>query len=256
MLPGALMTANFNRAALTVAAVTALNLSATAAEAQTADQYNRAAQAIQICSSGMGAMVPECAKLRGGLGMSVVSPQDAAAAVGQLRGGGIPGIGGLGGLGGAGKAAGIAGLLGSAMNAARNQQQAPAAAPSANPGAIQQAIALCVQNAGGNNAAIQACLQIANAGAAPAYGQQMLPSAQRAQDGAMATYAAGQSYQACVASNPSNWQACLQTMNDNTQAGLLNAGVSPQQLQAAGGHVPPGYAPPAPNPFGALLPKR
>ncbi|MBU2362175.1 MAG: hypothetical protein KKB47_04915, partial [Alphaproteobacteria bacterium] len=129
----------------------------------------------------------------------------------------------------------------------------------ANPGAVQQAIAMCVQNAQGNNAAIQACLQIANTAPqaqAQGYGQQMLPSAQRAQDGAMATYAAGQSYQACVAANPSNWQACLQTMNNNTQTGLLNAGVSPQQLQAAGGYVPPGYAPPPPNPFGGMLPKR
>lgn len=117
---------------------------------------------------------------------------------------------------------------------------------------------MCVQNAGGNATAIQACLQIANAGAPPLQspGQQMLPTAQRAQDSAMATYAAGQSYQACVAANPSNWQACMRTMNNNTQAGLLNAGVSPAQLQAAGGYVPPGFAPPPANPFGALLPRR
>ncbi|TAJ74101.1 MAG: hypothetical protein EPO51_02725 [Phenylobacterium sp.] len=239
-----------------------LALPSAPARAQSAEQYNRAAQAIQICSSGMGAMVPECAKLRGGLGMSVVSPQEAASAMGQLglRGSGnsaIPGIGGLGGLGGSGKAAGIASLLGSAISAARSQQAA-AAAPAANPGAIQQAIGMCVQNAAGNAMAIQACLQIANAGAPPqhALGQQILPSAQRAQDSAMATHAAGQSYQACVAANPGNWQACLQTMNNNTQAGLLNAGVSPAQLQAAGGYVPPGYAPPASNPFGSLLPRR
>jgi hypothetical protein len=245
------MTANFNRAALAVAAVTALSVPAAPAQAQSAEQYNRASQAIQICGSAMGAMVPECAKFRGGMGMSVVTPQQSASALGSLGLGG----GGLGG--GAGKAAGIASLLGQAVNAARSQQQAAAAqAPAANPGAIQQAITTCVQNAGGDNVAIQTCLQIANAGAAPAYGQQMLPSAQRAQDGAMATYAAGQSYQACVAANPGNWQACLQTMNNNTQTGLLNAGVSPQQLQAAGGYVPPGYAPPAANPFGALLPKR
>jgi len=251
------MTATLNRAALAASVAIALALPTAPALAQSAEQYNRAAQAIQICSSGMGAMVPECAKLRGGLGMPVVSPQDAASAMGQLgvRSGGVPAIGGLGGFGGGGKAAGIAGLLGAAMTAARSQQAAPPP-PASNPGAVQQAIATCVQNAGGNNAAIQACLQIASA-RAPAYGgQQMLPSDRRAQDGAMATYAAGQSYQACVAANPGNWQACLQTMNNNTQAGLLNGGVSPQQLQAAGGYVPPGYPPPASNPFGALLPKR
>jgi hypothetical protein len=170
MLEGALVTANVNRAALALAAVIALISSAPPAQAQTAEQYNRATQAIQLCSSGMGAMVPECAKLRGGLGMSVVSPQEAASAMGQLRGGGAPGLGGFGGPGAAGKAAGIASLLGSAMSAARSQQAAAAAPSAVNPGAIQQAIATCVQNAGGNNAAIQACLQIANAGAAPAPG--------------------------------------------------------------------------------------
>ena len=214
------------------------------ASAQTADQYNRATQAIQMCSSGMGAMIPECAKLRGGLGMSVVSPQDAASALG-VAGGGAPtlggfGIGSFGGLGGGGggKAAGIAvGLLGQAMNAARNQQAAAApTAPAANPGAIQQAISTCVQNAGGNSVAIQACLQIASAGAAPQpaafAGQAMLPTAQRAQDSAMAAYAGAQSYQACAAANPTNWQPCLP---------LMNGGAATT---------------PAANPFGALLPRR
>jgi len=232
------MTVIRNRAAL-AAAVAVLALPAAPAQGQTAYDVNRLNQAVQICNSPMGAGTPECAQLRAKMG-----------------GGGVPGIGGLGGFGGGGKAAGIAGLLGAAMTAARSQQAA-APPPTANPGAVQQAIAACVQNAGGNNAAIQACLQIASTPPAAAYrSQQMLPSDRRAQDGAMATYAAGQSYQACVAANPGNWQACLQTMNNNTQAGLLNAGVSPQELQAAGGYVPPGYAPPASNPFGALLPKR
>lgn len=248
------MTVISERLALVAAVASALALSGLPAQAQTADQYNRASQAIQMCSSGMGAMIPECAKLRGGLGMSVVSPQQAQSALGSL---GLGGGGGLGGFGG-NKAQAAVGILG-ALGAMR--QQAAAAAPAANnAGAIQQAIAMCVQNAQGNNTAIQACLNIANAGppAAPVFaqGQQMLPSAQRSQDSAMATYAAGQTYQACVAANPGNWQSCLQTMNNNTQTGLLNAGVSPQQLQAAGGYVPPGYAAPAPNPFGSLLPKR
>lgn len=178
-------------------------LLAAPAQAQTADQYNRASQALQICGSATGAMIPECAQLRGRMGMSVVAPQDAAAALGSmgLRGGSP--ISGFGNLGGGGKAAGIASLLGQAISAARSQQQAAAAASPAMP-----------------------------------------PSAARSQDAAMATYAAGQSYQTCVAANPNNWQACVQTMNNNTQAGLLNAGVPPQQLQAA------------PNPFGSLLPRR
>lgn len=178
------MTTFITRAALAATVAFAASLPGVSAQAQSAEQYNRAAQAIQICSSGMGAMVPECAKLRGGLGMSVVSPQDAASAMGQLglRGGGAPvgGLGGLGGLSGSGKAAGIASLLGSAMNAAQRQQVAVAAQPAANPGAIQQAIATCVQNAGGNNVVIQACLQIANAGAAP---QQVQAARVRVQPG-------------------------------------------------------------------------
>lgn len=194
-------------------------LIAAPAQAQTADQYNRASQALQICGSATGAMIPECAQLRGRMGMSVVAPQDAAAALGSMglgRGGGSP-LSGLGNLGGAGKAAGIASLLGQAIAAARTPQSGASAGP-----------AMPATAAGG-------------------------------QDAAMATYAAGQSYQACVAANPNGWQACMQAMNNNTQAGLLNAGVPPRQLQAAGGYVPPGYAPPAaaaPNPFGSLLPRR
>ena len=222
------MTSIFGRAALAAVIVVAAGLHAIPTRAQTAYDVNRLNQAVQICNSPMGAGMAECAQLRARLG------------------GGGGGVHGMGGLGGAGKAAGIASLLGSAMNAARSQQT-PAAPPVGNPGAIQQAIAVCVRNSAGNNAAIQACLQIATAGqsAAPPYG-----GGQRAQDSAMATYAVGQTYQACVAANPGAWQTCLQTTSNNTQAGLLNAGVSPAQLQAAGGYVPPGYAPPASNPLG------
>eukprot|EP01041_Mallomonas_annulata_P034029 gene34029-56734_t len=58
---------NPTRKALGLFAI-ALNRSAPAARAQTADQYNRASQAIQICSSPMGVTTPECAKLRGQFG--------------------------------------------------------------------------------------------------------------------------------------------------------------------------------------------
>jgi len=151
------MTAICNRAALAAAVATLL---APPAWAQTAYDVNRLNQAVQICNSPMGAGMAECAQLRAKLGGG---------------GGGVPGVGGLGGFGG-GKAAGIAGLLGAAMTAARSQQ-AVAPQPAANPGAVQQAVATCVQNAGGNNAAIQACLQIASASPAPAYGGQQAPPA-------------------------------------------------------------------------------
>jgi len=197
------------------------------AQAQTAADINRLNAAIQICNSPMGAGTPECAQLRAKMGGG-----------GGLGGGGLGGLGGGGGLGGlgGGKAAAAAGILG-LLNQARSQasaQAAPAAPMGANPAAVQQAIATCVQNAGGNNAAIQACLQIATAAPPqqPAYGgPALLPTAQRAQDSAMATYAGAQSYQACAAANPTNWQQCLPLMNGGAPA-------------------------PAANPFGALLPRR
>jgi len=118
------------------------------ASAQTAEQYNRAAQAIQMCSSAMGAMVPECAKLRGRLGV-----------------GPAPGL--MSGSLGGGKAAAAAGIF-SLLSQAQTPAAPPAAAaPAVNPAAIQQAITTCVQNARGSDAAIQACLRIADAAMAP-----------------------------------------------------------------------------------------
>ena len=141
----------------------ALLLSAPSAHAQSAEQYNRASQAIQLCSSAQGALIPECAKLRGAYG---------APTLGGGGGGGLGALSGLGSLGGfkgmgsAGKAAGIANLLGSAMSQARNAAPAQAAgAPVANTSIIQQAITDCVRNAAGNNAMIQGCLAIATGGA-------------------------------------------------------------------------------------------
>lgn len=147
-----------------VVAVLAVSLPCSAALAQSAEQYNRAAQAMQICGSSTGALIPECAKFRGSLGMSVVSPQDAASALGQL---GLRGNGATPGFGGSGQAAGIANLLGAAISAGQNRQAPSAAAPPpppVNPAAIQQAVSACVRGAGGNAAVIQTCLQIGAAG--------------------------------------------------------------------------------------------
>lgn len=146
-----------------VVAALAASLPEGPARAQSAEQYNRATQAMQICGSSTGALIPECAKFRGSLGMTVVSPQDTAAALGQL---GLRGNGAPAGLGGSGQAGGIASLLGAAMTAAQSRQAPPAAAspPPANPAAIQQAVSACVRGAGGNAAVIQTCLQIGAAG--------------------------------------------------------------------------------------------
>lgn len=147
-----------------VVAALAASLPGGPVRAQSAEQYNRATQAMQICGSSTGALIPECAKFRGSLGMTVVSPQDTAAALGQL---GLRGNGAPAGLGGSGQAAGIANLLGAAISAGQNRQAPLAAAPPpppVDPAAIQQAVSACVRGAGGNAAVIQTCLQIGAAG--------------------------------------------------------------------------------------------
>ncbi len=177
-------------AAGALAAVTIIAAIAAPAHAQSAAEINRLNAAMQICNSPAGATMAECAKLRG-----------AAAGAGIPGAGG--GIGGLLGKVGGGKASGMAGLLGSAVGAVSAPKATP---PSANRNAeIQQAIAICMQSAGTNQAAIQSCLAIASAGGpAPAYA----PSVTRSTDPTMAIYNNAADYQTCVAANPNNWQAC------------------------------------------------
>lgn len=140
---------------ISMRAVIALSLligAPTVAQAQTAAQYNRAAQAIQLCASPAGALVPECAQLRGGL---VAAPAPGAANV-------LPGL--LSG-GGSGKAAAAAGLLGMATQALAAQRPptspqpapAPTAAsfPAMHTGDYYTATALATQNAA---QAYQACV--------------------------------------------------------------------------------------------------
>jgi hypothetical protein len=113
---------------------------ASPAPAQTAYDINRLNAAIQVCNSPMGAGQPECARLRAQ----------------------APGVGG-------GRAAGLMGMLGSVLTTAQAPSAPPApAAPAVSPAAIQQAIAVCVQNANGAAAAIQACLSIAGGRPSPA----------------------------------------------------------------------------------------
>jgi hypothetical protein len=121
-------------------------------QAQTAAQYNRATQAIQLCASAAGAMIPECAQLRGGLG-AAPAPGAANALSGLLGGGGNSG----------GKAAAAAGLFGMATQALAAQrapaapQPAPATAgfPAMHTGDYYNATALATQNAA---QAYQACV--------------------------------------------------------------------------------------------------
>lgn len=178
-----------------LACAVALAIPASPAAAQTAGDINRLNAAIQVCNSPVGAGMAECAKLRGQLGG------------GALGGGG-------GGLGG-GKGAAAAGLMG-ALNAAMAPR--PAAAAPAQPAANSQAIAACVRNAASDTTLIQACLAASaaprlTAPGVPTLGQPIMPSAARGQDTAVAIHQAGQSYQACAAANPTNWQSCLPLLN-------------------------------------------
>ncbi|WP_293680083.1 hypothetical protein [uncultured Phenylobacterium sp.] len=183
------------------AAVAVVALPAGAAHAQTAGDINRLNQAVQICNSPMGAGMAECAKLRARLGGG---------------GGGGPGLGGFGG----GKAQVAVGLLG-ILSQGRAAAAPPAAAsqPGVSPAAVQQAISTCVQNARGDNTAIQACLQIANAAhapvapRAPTLGIAAYQSPPSPGGTAAAIHQGGQSYQACAAANPTNWQSCLPLLN-------------------------------------------
>lgn len=191
---------------LKFACVAALVLPAAPAVAQTAGDINRLNQAVQICNSPMGAGMPECAKLRGQLG------------IGAPSGGGVTG----GGLGfGGGKGAAAAGLLG-ALNSAMTARQAPTVAPVA-PAANLQAIADCVRSAAGDNARIQACLTVAAAPrpptlgvpapGVPSLGQPLMAQPGMGQNAAVGIHQAGQNYHACVAARPNNWQSCLPLLN-------------------------------------------
>lgn len=191
------------------ACAAALFLPAATAAAQTAGDINRLNQAVQICNSPMGAGMPECAKLRGRLGMRAPS-------VGGFGGGGL-------GLGG-GKGAAAAGILG-ALNSAMSARQAPVAAAPTAPVVSSNAIAGCVRNAAGDAGMIQACLSAASMPrpaapslgyaqpGAPSLGQPLLPSAQRSYDAAAAIHQGGQNYHACVAANPGAWQSCVPLLN-------------------------------------------
>ena len=164
------------------------------AQAQTAGDINRLNAAIQICNSPAGAGMAECARLRGQLG------------------------GRSGGAAGGGTAGAVGGLLG-ALSAARTTPAAPVQ-PQVNTAAVQQGVAACVKTAAGDAAAIQACLSPGPAAptARPGLGigAYQAPAA-RPTDTATAIHQAGQSYQACAAANPSNWQSCLPLLNGGSR---------------------------------------
>lgn len=153
------------------------------AHAQSAAQYNRAAQAIQLCSSPVGALAPECAQLRGALGGGMAQPIPVAP---YTTGGG--------------KAAIAAGLLGMATKAISAKSAAPAPAATdyytATALATQNATAeyhACVARVGPSNAVgVQGCLaQLQTAsGGAPAVAPQAASVAKPAAAAAINAFSA------------------------------------------------------------------
>lgn len=197
---------NIYSTALSTSALGALILMASAGggHAQTAADYNRAAAAMQLCASPAGAAIPQCAQLKQQLGAGAgAGASQAAGVAGALNALANARGGGAGGL--AGVLSGLANSAASANTANVNSNSSAAAA--------QAAYAACVQKAGLNTGAIQACSSIvanwsggatgvaAGAGSGDYYVQS-----------ANATHAAAANYQACVAANPANWQACLAPM--------------------------------------------
>lgn len=134
--------------------LTSLSAAPLAAHAQSAAEYNRAAQAIQLCSSSMGALVPECANLRGAL-------------TGGLAGGLAPPAAANPYAGGGSTSAVAAGLLGMATQAFSAARAAPIPAPAPAATDYYTATALATQNA---TQAYHAC--VARVGAANAAGVQ------------------------------------------------------------------------------------
>ena len=94
-----------------------------AVQAQTANDYNRAAAAMQLCSSPAGAGIPQCAQLNQQLGGAVGGNAGANASAGAAAAGAL--LNGLATRGGGG-GGGLAGLLGAVAGQAA-QANAPAA---------------------------------------------------------------------------------------------------------------------------------
>lgn len=184
-----------------------------AGSAQTAYQLNRANQALQICASPMGATIPECAQVRGMVGVPAAPAAGLLGGVAPAAGGGI-----AGGLLGAAAQAFTASRAPAAPAAPVGSQQyyVNSAQATYDAGARYQA---CVMRVGPTNqAGVQGCIAemaAASGGApapavpayqAPAYAAAPAPRADPAAE-----------YQACVmrvgATNSAGIQGCIAAMN-------------------------------------------
>jgi hypothetical protein len=175
-----------------------------AVQAQTAADYNRAAAAMQLCASPMGAGIAECAQLKNQLGAGAAAGANAgagAAAAGAL----LNGLANRGGGGG-----GLAGILGAVAGQAA-QAAAPAAPAVGSGDYYNQAAGATYNAAAGYQACVaanptnwQSCLAQMNGGAAPA----AVPGAVAVAPGLNLSGAALTGYQRCLENNPA--EKCAQ----------------------------------------------
>lgn len=188
----------------TVAGAGALSFAmgmASGASAQTAQQYNQAAAAIQLCSSPAAASIPQCAQLKQQLGLGGGANAQANANAGAAAAGAL--LNGLANRGGGG--GGLAGLLGAVAGQAA-QAAAPAAPPVGSGDYYNQAAGATYNAAAGYQACVaanptnwQSCLAQMNGGAAVAAAP--VPGAVAVAPGLNLSGAALTGYQRCLENN-------------------------------------------------------
>jgi hypothetical protein len=170
-----------------------------AVQAQTAADYNRAAAAMQLCASPMGAGIAECAQLKQQLGVGGAAGGSGNAGA-QAAGALLNGLANRGGGGG-----GLAGILGAVAGQAA--QAAVPAAPAVGSGDYyNQAAGATYNAAAGYQACVaanptnwQSCLAQMNGGAPAA-----APGAVAVAPGLNLTGAALTGYQRCLENNPAD----------------------------------------------------
>jgi len=237
------------RSVLSIAAALVSMAAPIAVQAQTAAQYNQAAQAMQICASAMGAAIPECAAVRGMVGAPTVSAGQAAGAanaISGLFGGGVAAAGGsTGALAG--------GLLGMAAQAYSGSRTPVAPSAPVGPGQYYVNSAQATHNAG---LAYQAC--VARVGATNQAGVQgCIAQLSAASGGAAApAYAAPPANYAAAAPPPSNpaadYQACVMRVGATNSAGIQGC-IAQMNAAARGAPAAPAPGSAAAGAFSALL---
>ena len=207
-----------------------------AVQAQTANDYNRAAAAMQLCASPAGASIPQCAQLNQQLGVAAGGNAGANASAGAAAAGAL--LNGLANRGGGG--GGLAGLLGAVAGQAA-QAAAPAAPAVGSGDYYNQAAGATYNAAAGYQACVaanptnwQSCLAQMQGGAAVAAAAPAVPGAVAVAPGLNLSGAALTGYQRCLENNAA--EKCAQAYGAySVQPGAPAA--APAQAQGAGNAI-------------------